>query len=170
MHVMVATDGSLDAKKAASFAANLTRGGGQVTVLTVVEVPRQMLDDMRRASADASATSPAEGDPEYRRSQAGDGPVTHWVGDDAIMARYVNQVAGRRTADLVAELEAAGVDHTVLAIEGESAARSLLEAAEAHQPDVLCLGTRGIGLFEGLLGSVSTKVVRLATCSVLLVR
>ena len=39
-----------------------------------------------------------------------------------------------------------------------------------HQPDVLCLGTRGIGLFEGLLGSVSTKVVRLATCSVLLVR
>ena len=170
MHVMVATDGSLDAKKAAAFAANLTGGDGSVTVLTVVEVPRQMLDDMRRASADATATGPVDVDPEYRRTQAGEGPVTHWVGDDAIVASYVNRAGAERTAELVAELEAAGVDHTVLAIEGESAARSVLAEAAAQQPDILCLGTRGIGLFEGLLGSVSTKVIRLATCSVLLVR
>ena len=58
MHVMVATDGSLDAKKAAAFAANLTGDDGRVTVLTVVEVPRQMLDDMRRASADAIRNRP----------------------------------------------------------------------------------------------------------------
>jgi hypothetical protein len=39
MHVMIATDGSIDSKKAASLAAGLA-GEGQVTVYTVVEVPR----------------------------------------------------------------------------------------------------------------------------------
>ena len=55
-------------------------------------------------------------------------------------------------------------------IEGENASRSVLEAVNDHAPDVLCVGTRGLGLFEGLLGSVSTKLARLAPCSVLLLR
>jgi nucleotide-binding universal stress UspA family protein len=165
---MVATDGSLDAKKTAMIAANLTHGGGSVTVLAVVEVPRQMLNDMRRASAASSATQPI--DPEYRRTQAPDAPATRWVGDDAVVSRYVNDVVESRTSDLVAELEAAGVEHTVLGVEGENAARSVLDAATQHQPDVLCLGTHGMGRFEGLLGSLSTKVARMAPCSVLLIR
>lgn len=170
MHVLIATDGSLDAKKASTIAANLTHGGGHVTVFSVVEVPRQMLDELRHAAADVAGTAAGELEPEYRRAQAIDEPVTRWDGDDAVVSRYVNRVVATRTADLGAELEAAGVKYSVVGAEGESAARSVLEAAAAYQPDVLCLGTHGSGRFEGLLGSLSTKVARLAPCSVLLVR
>ena len=168
MHVMVATDGSLDAKKTSTIAANLTQAGGKVTVIAVVEVPRQLLNDMRRASAEASA--PTTVDPEYRRTQAPDGPVSQWVGAAAVLSSSVNSVVRQRTADLVAELTAAGVEHTVVGIEGENAARSVLDAAHQYEPDILCLGTHGMGRFEGLLGSLSTKIARLAPCSVLLVR
>lgn len=167
MHVMIATDGSLDARKMTAFAAKLA-SGGRVTIVTIVEVPRQMLSDMRRAATAAAAPAPVE--PEYRRTQAPDAPVTHWVGDDAVVSRYVDDVVSTRTAELVAELEAAGVEHTVVGVEGENAARSVLESAKQHQPDVLCLGTHGVGRFEGLLGSLSTKVARMAACPVLLVR
>ena len=87
-----------------------------------------------------------------------------------MVSRYVHGVVAQRTADLVAELEAAGVEHTVVGVEGENAARSVLEAVESHQPDVLCIGTHGLGRFEGLLGSSSTKLSRMAPFSVMLVR
>jgi len=172
MHVMIATDGTLNVKKTAAFAAKLADDGGRVTIVSVVEVPRQMLSDMRRAAAAAAAAASPSApiEPEYRRTQAPDGPVTHWAGDDAVVARYVDDVVSTRTAELMAELEAAGVEHTVVGIEGENAARSVLESAGQLQPDVLCLGTHGMGLFEGLLGSLSTKVARMASCPVLLVR
>lgn len=170
MHVMIATDGSLDAAKASQLAAKLTCDGGTVTVVTVVEVPRQMLTEMRHAAVTASGAAPRDIDPEFRRQQAHDSPVVHWGGDDAAVARYVDGVVAGRTSELVAALEAAGVEHTVVGIEGESAARSVLDAAKQHQPDVLCIGTHGLGRFEGLMGSLSTKVSRLAPCSVLLVR
>ncbi len=170
MHVMVATDGKVDVEKAAAIAARLASDGGRVTVLTVVEVPRQMLDDMRSAAASTAEETARELDPEYRRSQADDQPPTRWVGDDAVVARYVKRCVADRTGDLVAELKATGVDPVVVGEEGENAARSVLEAAKRLEVDILCIGTHGLGRFEGLLGSLSTKVARLAPCSVVLIR
>jgi nucleotide-binding universal stress UspA family protein len=170
MHVMVATDGKLDAKKAADIAARLAGDGGRVTVFTAVEVPRQMIDDIRAATADSDADLAREKQVEYRRTQAEDAPVSNWLGDDTIVAKYVNRCVADRTAELVAELTSAGVEHRVVGEEGESAARSVLEAAKANDVDVVCIGTHGLGRFEGLLGSLSTKVARLAPCSVVLVR
>lgn len=169
MHVMVATDGSLDAKKTAELAGKLAADGGRVTVYTVVEVPRSLLQEMSSA-ADTADSKARELGAEHRTTQAKDGPVSHWAGDDAVVAQYVNGKVKAHTAELAAALEAAGVEHTVVGEEGESAARSVLEAAKTHSVDVLCIGTHGLGRFEGLLGSLSTKVARLAPCSVVLVR
>lgn len=169
MHVMVATDGSVDAKKAAEIASTLA-GEGQVTVYTVVEVSRQMLNDMRASAVDASDDKAREISVEYRTTQAGDAPVSHWVGDDVVVANYVNTKVSERTSELVVELEAVGADFTVLGEEGENAAKSVLDAALSLDVDVLCIGTRGLGRFEGLLGSLATKVARRASCSVVLVR
>ena len=102
--------------------------------------------------------------------QAGNAAAGSWVGDDAFVANYVNRVVATRTSALVAELEAAGATVEVFGIEGENASRSVLEAVNVHSPEVLCVGTHGAGLFEGLLGSLSTKIARLAPCSVLLIR
>ena len=167
MHVMVATDGSIDSKKTAAIATSLA-GDGQITVYTVIEVPREMLNDMREASAADAKIQ--EISVEHRTKQAGDPPVSHWVGDDAVVASYVKQKVKERTAGLAAELEAAGANYTVVGEEGENAARSVLEAAKSNGADVLCIGTHGLGRFEGLLGSLSTKVARLAPCSVVLIR
>ena len=82
----------------------------------------------------------------------------------------MNSKVKSQTAELAAALEAAGIEHTVVGEEGESAARSVLEAAKTHGANVLCIGTHGLGRFEGLLGSLSTKVARMAPCSVVLVR
>ena len=91
MHVMVATDGKLDAKKAADIAARLAGDGGRGTVFTAVEVPRQMIDDIRAATADSNADLAQEKQVEYRRTQAEDAPVSNWPGDDTIVAKYVNR-------------------------------------------------------------------------------
>ena len=170
MHVMVATDGSLDAAQTAALSARLAGEDGRVTVCTVVEVPRQILNELRSAAAPDPAPAEVDVDVAYRQTQAGDAAAGSWVGDDAFVANYVNRVVATRTSALVAELEAAGASFEVLGIEGENASRSVLEAVNVHSPDVLCVGTHGAGLFEGLLGSLSTKLARLAPCSVLLIR
>lgn len=168
MHVLVATDGTLDTERTAELAARLAGDTGRVTVFTAVEVPRQILNDLR--SAAGSEPEPVEANLEYRREQAANASAGSWIGDDAFVENYVNRVVDTRTADLVAALAAIGVEVAAVGVEGENAARSVLEAVSEHEPDVLCLGTHGLGRFEGLLGSLSTKLARLASCSVLLIR
>ena len=167
---MVATDGSLDAARTASVAARLAGRDGRVTVLTVVEVPRQILNELRGAAAPDLTPAEIDVDVAYRHTQASDAPAGSWIGDDAFVANYVKRVVTTRTTELVAELEALGSQVEVLGIEGENASRSVLDAVNDRSPDVLCVGTLGNGLFEGLLGSLSTKLARLAPCSVLLIR
>ena len=166
MHVMIATDGSLEPEATAALATRLAGPDGRITVVSVVEVPRQILDELRAAATPHVDT----GDVEYRHIPAADTPVATWVGDDAFVENYVNRVVLTRTAELVAELERSRTAVEVAGIEGESAARSVLDAVKTEQPDVLVLGTHGSGRFEGLLGSLSTKLARLAPCPVLLVR
>lgn len=167
MHVVVATDGSLDPTLTATTATRLAGHDGRITVLSVVEVPRALLDEMRRSSTQLA--NPAE-DPEYRSAPAGDQPATHWVGDDAFVDNYVRGQVQSRTSDLVAALSAIDAPYELVGIEGENAARSILDHLEADSVDFLMIGTHGLGRFDGMLGSTSTKLARRATCSVILVR
>jgi nucleotide-binding universal stress UspA family protein len=170
MHVMIATDGSLNASRTALLASKLAADGGRVTVLTVVEVPRRLLEDMRKAVAETPGALSSGFAVEYRKDQADNPAPTHWLGDDAIVDRYVDGTVSSRTSELTAELDAMGVEHSVVGVEGENAARTVLDAAKNDEADILCVGTHGLGRFEGLLGSTSTKIARLAPCSVILVR
>ncbi len=48
---------------------------------------------------------------------------------------------------------------------------SILEAAKEYKPDIIALGSRGLGGIEPLLiGSVAERVARYANCSVLIGR
>lgn len=170
MHVMVATDGTIDSDKTADIAARLAGDDGHITVYTVVVVPRGMLDEMRAASGDPAAEKARELSVEYRSEPAGDDPVSHWTGDDSIVARYVKSKVRDRAGALADVFDSMGVNYEVIGEEGENAARSVLAAATSRDADVLCIGTHGLGRFEGLLGSLSTKVSRHAPCSVVLVR
>lgn len=169
MHVMVATDGTLDAVQAAGVAARLVADGGRVTVFTVVEVPRRLLDEIREASRpDESKLS--EVTTEYRDTQADPSGTSHWIGDDALVSRFVSNKVEDRTGDLAAALASTGVAYDVYGEESEDAAGAILQAIEERGVDLLIIGPHGLGLFEGLLGSISTKLVRRAECSVLVLR
>lgn len=167
MHVLIATDGNLEPTRTATTAARLAGDDGRITVMSVVEVPRALLEEMRRDAT--GGTNPAL-DPEYQLEQAGDAQPTRWGGDDAFVDRYVKNQVLVRTADLVAALEGCGADHEVVGIEGENAARSVLGWINDNAADYLLIGTHGLGRFEGMLGSTSTKLSRHAPCSVVLVR
>ncbi len=171
MHVLIATDGHLDAAAAASSAVGLAGPDGSITVLTIVEVPRMLLKDLRQVYGEAVDVSPTHVDSEY----VGRAPETprvgqDWPGDDMFLERYVEDKTNARTRDVVAALEVAGVQAEVVGRESENAASAILEAIVELGVDVVCIGTHGLGRFQGLLGSTGTKIARLATCSVLLVR
>ena len=66
-------------------------------------------------------------------------------------------------------LEADGVDHEVLILEGDPA-QAILDAEEGEKCDLIVMGTRGLTDFSGMaLGSVSHKVLHATSCMVLLV-
>lgn len=72
--------------------------------------------------------------------------------------------------DLVKELGLMGISAETDVLEGPPA-DALLNAAEAHQADLIAVGSRGFGQFKGLLlGSTSDRVLHYATIPVLVVR
>ncbi len=171
MHVLVASDGNLAVDTTAEFAQRLAGDDGEVTLYTVVEVPRTLLEDLRRAYEDIEPGPPVDTDAEYVTASA---QVPHvgpgWPGDDVMIRRYVDDVTARRLDPLAEALAARGVRYTVVGEDAEDAARAILDEVTAIGADVLCIGARGLGRFEGLLGSTSTKLVRRAPCPVLVIR
>jgi len=170
MHVLVATDGHLDAEQSADFATRLAGADGRVTIISIVEVPRRLLTDIRAAFGDVSpeAITVDRETVDVRQTVHTEG--SGWPGDDAMIERYLADQRRERTSKLVAALEAKGVTPSVDVREGEQPASELMRAIAELKADVLCIGSHGGGLFEGLLGSVGTKLTRNAPCPVLLIR
>lgn len=168
MKVLIATDGTLDAERAARFAAALAGPDGSVTVLTMIEINRNLLRDLRALFGERQVDTTHQ-DAEYVGLQpSASTPVgSDWPGDDQMLKRYLEDQKVARTAELAAALEAAGIATTVIALEGE-AAPGIIEAASDF--DVVCAGSHGRGLFDGFLGSTSTKLVRRCPTPVLIIR
>jgi len=75
-----------------------------------------------------------------------------------------------RADELVKELEHTGISAETDVLEGPPA-EALLNAANAHEADLIVVGSRGFGQIKGLvLGSTSNHVVHNATIPVLVVR
>lgn len=171
MKIVIATDGSLDPETTAATVSRLAADGGEVSVLTVVEVPRTMLAELRSVYSEKSVAPAIDRDAEYVSAAPPPATVsTHWPGDDAMIARYVEGEASRRTRAIVDALERHGVQARALAREDEDPAGAILRFCNEVGADLLCLGSHGRGHFEGLLGSISVKLTRRAPCSVLLIR
>ena len=168
MHVLVATDGELDPAGIAKFSAPLAGNDGTVTVLTVIEVPRALLQELQGHFSDQEPPSLLMTDSETVTTTEPAKPRS-WPGDDAIIEQYLEGKKIERCQPVVDVLLAAGVKAECRVVEG-GAARGILDAAEALDADVIVVGSHGLGLFEGLLGSTGTKVTRLAKRPVLLLR
>lgn len=169
MHVLVATDGEMDLAKMSRLVSRLVGEDGRVTVLTVMEIPRRMLTELRSRYGEQPAVG-VDSDAEYVGIQSSTSPATHWPGDDAMIGRYLDDKREQIVDPAVAALRDAGATADGMIIEGENAAAAILEVAREHDVDAICVGSHGSGRFEGFLGSVGTRVTRHATCPVLVIR
>jgi len=171
MHVLVATDGTLDPELTAPLVASLAGGGGRATVLSIIEINRNMLRDLRSLYGERSVER-TDQDAEYVGLQpdSSSGVTADWPGDDQMLKRYMEDQTAQRTSSMVGALTIAGVTAEVVAREGEDAARAIITAIGELEVDVVCVGSHGRGLFEGVLGSTGTKLARRAPCPVLIIR
>ena len=170
MHVLVATDGAIESTAAAEFAARLAGTDGRVTVLTVVEIPRTLLNDMRAAWGVASEGNVVADYTFVETPALGQKIPLGWPGDDALIERYLNDKLKQNTRPVVAELQARGLVADTLVVESENAAATIIEQIETLGADVVVIGSHGQGVFEGLLGSTGTKIVRRSPRPVVLIR
>ena len=170
MHVLVATDGELETAAAADYAATLAGTDGRVTVLTVVEIPRAFLNDVRTHwSTDDSPSVVADYTYVETPKAQQEGP-TGWPGDDAIIERYLGDKLHQNTASLVHALQERGIDTDARVAESENVAPTIIEHLLDLDAEVVVIGSHGQGLFQGLLGSTGTKIVRRSPRPVLLLR
>lgn len=170
MHVLVATDGRMHVDQATDFAARLAGPHGQVTVLTVVEIPRRLLEELRQVMGEQPEVR-VDADAEYVETTPPDGsPPRGWPGDDAMIARYLEDKRIQHAEPIVEALRARGVEARGNAIESEHPAIAIVEAVVDLGADVLIIGNRGQGRFQGLLGSTGTKLVRRSPVPVLVLR
>ncbi|MDH5372421.1 MAG: universal stress protein [Acidimicrobiia bacterium] len=171
MKILIATDGTLDPLAVAEPAARLANDAGEITVLTVVEVPRRLLTDLRAVYGESSAAAPVD---ESLETAGHTTPRPHltldWPGDDTFLNRYVDDQKIARTESIVAALADRGITAEVLAVDSEDPVSAILTVATSGKYDVLCIGTHGLGRFDGLLGSTSTKLIRRSPCAVLMIR
>lgn len=169
MHIVVATDGSLDPTDTVQLVAPLATDAN-VTILTAVEIPRRLLADLRAVYGERSGPI-VDSDAEYvGLSPEPPGVTIDFPGEDAIIEQYLANQLEERVGPMQAAFEQAGVTPAVEILDGESGSQLILDYLRAKKADLVVLGTKGRGLFEGMIGSTGTKVARHAPCSVLLIR
>lgn len=141
MHVLVATAGALSPVAVVEFARHLIGGTGHVTVTTVVEVPRDFLDEL-----DSDDWHPLRDDVDPTRKED-------------VVAAYLSERGNRLTDPIRQALAAARIPCEARVLEGTDPAAAISAAAEEMNVDVVILGaTKQIFNFDAW-ESVSARVM-----------
>lgn len=140
--MLIATAGVLSPDPVAGFAERLVGPDGCVRVITVIEVPRSFLDDIR-----GEGWHPlTEASPSWSSEE------------DALIARYVEERGHRLTDPLLSALRTRGIEADVTYLEGEDPAGTIIKAAGDMQADLVVLGATKHLFSEW--ESVSARVLR----------
>lgn len=139
--IMVATDGSGGADRAVDFAVELAKATR--CGLSIVTIGGNLSGVELRQLAHAEGSS---------------------IGD------VLDSLSSRILADAQERARHLGVSEVHVETGWGDAATAIMETAQREHADVLVIGRRGRGRLAGLLlGSVSQKLVSLATCPVIVV-
>lgn len=170
MHVLVATDGSVETEAAALFARTLAGENGTTTVGTVVRVPRRMVQELREQYGDQDPVH-VDSDGEYVGSPVSGATLEKgFPGEDALIDRYLGDKRVEYCRPIVEAIRAAGGTAESKVIEGDDIEDEILAMAEELEADVIVVGSHGHGAFQGLLGSTGAKLVRRSPIPVLVLR
>lgn len=170
MHVLVATDGSIDIDKAAYFAVALAGADGSTTVTTVVQVPRRLVSELKAQYGDQPPVS-VETDAEYVGApKSGAMLEKGWPGDDAVIDRYLGDKRVEICRPVVEAIRLRGGEASSTVHEADDVEEALIALTGEIAADVILVGSHGHGAFQGLLGSTGAKLVRRSPVPVLVVR
>lgn len=172
--ILLPTDGSSHANRAAAFAGDIAeKYGAEVVVLHVID--RANLDEGDERMAEVEHVASRERD------------TLPWVANvPAELAAMLTPQASTQTQDKMLgylgdrvvraatrELEAHGVrgDRIRVVFKNGHAVKRILETVDEEKPDLVVTGSRGVSDFAGAVqGSVSHRVSHLAACSVITVK
>jgi nucleotide-binding universal stress UspA family protein len=122
--MLIATAGVLSPEPVAEFASRLVGEASEISVITVIEVPRSFLDTIRSEQWHPLT----EGSPDWSDEE------------DAVIERYVTERGQRITEPVLAALRGRGLAPSVRYLEGEDPASTIIAEAEAMNADVVVLG------------------------------
>jgi nucleotide-binding universal stress UspA family protein len=170
MHVLVATDGTLDIDEAAKFAIALAGDEGRTTVATVVRIPRRLVQELRAQFGEHAGVT-VDSDAEYVSSPIVDTQTpAGWPGDDKVIEQYLGNKRVEVAKPVAEAIRARGGTAESIVKEGEDVASDIIALSDEIDADVIVIGSHGHGAFQGLLGSTGAKLVRRSTVPVLVVR
>ena len=170
MHVLIATDGSIDVDQAVPFAMALAGADGSTTVATIVRVPRRLVQDLRGAWGDQAPVI-VDSDAEYVGSPTSAAEMERsYPGDDALVDQYLGDKRVELCRPIAEAIRAQGGTAESLAREGEEIEDDIMDLADELGADVIVVGAKGRNAFQGLLGSTGAKLVRRSPVPVLVLR
>lgn len=178
MHILIATDGTLNPTKTADAVARWYEDGDEVTVFNAVSIPTDFLRGLSDSGVEAASAIAHEagsgtsaGDraaqqlaPEYHK-RASHAPAESPVA--AAMASEAQRIA-KPIVDALAERNVPAkaawrsTEHSIT--------KAIVQEIAIRDAELLVIGSHGRGRFEGLLGSTGTKLVRQTPIDLLLIR
>jgi nucleotide-binding universal stress UspA family protein len=153
VRILIATTGVLPSAPVADLCDRLRSEDGQVTVMTVVRVPRSFLEAL---------------DDDVRRSFLDDSPIES-SDAEAKAARYLEERGLRAVEPIVAALQAAGMSAEVRFVEGDDPAEAIINTAEDVGAELVMMGATRRLFTEEAWRSVSARVIDKSHLPVLLV-
>ena len=145
MHVLIATTGALSPDPTVNFTTHLLGDAGQVSVTTVIEVPRSFLEQLR--------------DEGWHPLGSHEADTGLDIEDDAVIGRYVEERGRRLTDPVMNALRAAGIEAKTIYLEGADPAVSISELANDIDADVVVLGATRRIFDQAAWESVSARVM-----------
>ena len=144
VRILIATAGVLTPEPVAEFVTHLVGPDSNVFVVTVIEVPRSFLDEIRSEEwhplTDATSKWATE--------------------EDRVIARYVEERGARITEPVLAALRNRGIEAETVFLEGEDPATTIIHAAEELDAELVVLGATKQLFDESHWESVSARVMR----------
>jgi nucleotide-binding universal stress UspA family protein len=153
VRILIATTGVLPSAPVADLCNRLRSEDGQVTVMTVVRVPRSFLEAL---------------DDDVRRSFLDDSPIES-SDAEAKAARYLEERGLRAVEPIVAALQAAGMTADVRFVEGDDPAEAIINTAQEVGAELVMMGATRRLFTEEAWRSVSARVIDKSHLPVLLV-
>lgn len=166
--ILIPLDGSRHASTALGFALDLAEKHKSELILVHVLLRETDVKELRRLAE-------AQELPEAERKALERAAPPMALGASYVRATVPTDVLQRIGEHILAaaerEAQAAGVTKITTRIEDGDAARAILAAAEAEKVDTIVMGSRGLGVLQGIfIGSVSHKVSQHAPCTCVLVK